>query len=125
VSRYSFPGYTAFLQEAARRIGHPEAEGPARKVATLAALGNLCAQAGDADPEHVPTIMAKAAEFRDQLHAAYQAAELMLEDVSQARCPHPEQMVEKLPAQSAPPNHAKEKKHGVGPTPRRPRNPDS
>ena len=30
---------------------------------------------------HVPAIMAKAAEFRDQLHVAYEAAELMLLEV--------------------------------------------
>jgi hypothetical protein len=32
----------------------------------------------------VPEILAKAAEFRDQLRAAYEAAELMLEDVQKA-----------------------------------------
>ncbi|MCA1685988.1 MAG: hypothetical protein LC745_08400 [Planctomycetia bacterium] len=82
--RYSFPGYHAFLEDAAQRIGHPEAEGPARKAAALSALGNLCAQAGTADPEHVPGILAKAGEFRDQLRAASLAADLMLSDVERA-----------------------------------------
>ena len=76
--RYRFPGFYPFLHDAAIRIGCPDAEVPARRVATLSALANLCAQAGEADPEHAPMILAKAEEFRDQLHAAYEAAELML-----------------------------------------------
>src|SRR3954454_20870174 len=90
MSQYRFPGYSVFLQDAARQIGHPEAEDPARKVTILAALGNLCAQAGLAPPTHVPAILAKAEEFRDQLYAAYRAAELMLEDVHKALGPHAE-----------------------------------
>jgi hypothetical protein len=82
--RYSFPGYYVFLEEAARQIGHPEAGAPAREITPLSALGNRCAQAGVADPAHVPGIMAKAAEFRDQLHAAFKAADLMLSDIEAA-----------------------------------------
>jgi hypothetical protein len=85
VSNKTFPGYAAFLEEAARQIGHPEAEAPARRITTLSALANLCAQASLAEPAHVPSILVKAAEFRDQLHAAYEAAELMLAGVSRAR----------------------------------------
>lgn len=77
--RYRFPGFYSFLHDAAARIGRPEAEAPARRMTALAALANLCAQAGAAAPEHVPAILAKAEEFRDQLHAAYEAAELMLD----------------------------------------------
>ena len=84
VSVYAFPGFTTFLEAAARRIGHPEAEAPARRIATLSALANLCAQAGASSPDDAREILAKAAEFRDQLHAAYVAAELMLSDVSGA-----------------------------------------
>ena len=76
--RYRFPGYPAFLRDAALQIGHPEAEAPARRITTLAAIGNLCAQAADARPENVAGIMLKAGEFRDQLHAAYAASELMI-----------------------------------------------
>jgi hypothetical protein len=79
-----FPGYTAFLATAARRIGRPEAEVPARRIAPLSALANLCAQASLAEPAHVPPILAKAAEFRDQLHAAFEAAELMLDQLARA-----------------------------------------
>jgi hypothetical protein len=65
-------------------VGRPEAEVPARRIASLSALANLCAQASVADVAHAPAIMAKAAEFRDQLHVAYEAAELMLLEVHQA-----------------------------------------
>ena len=82
--QYSFPGYYVFVEDAAQQIGHPEAEGPARGIAALSALGNLCGQAGTADPAHVAGIMAKAAEFRDQLHIAFLAAELMISDVERA-----------------------------------------
>ncbi len=82
--RYSFPGSTAFVEDAARQIGRPETEAAARKLGPLSALANLCAQAGAADPADVPGIMAKAAEFRDQLQTAFLAAELMLADVERA-----------------------------------------
>ena len=80
-----FPGYTAYLRQAATEIGHPDAEAPARRIGPLSALSNLCAQATLADPENVDGILEKAAEFRDQLHAAFRAAELMLEAVSARR----------------------------------------
>jgi hypothetical protein len=85
MSKYSFPGYPAFLEAAAIQLGHPEAAGPARQISTLAALANLCAQAGDAAPEHVPAILARASAFRDQIHVALRAADLILADVSAAR----------------------------------------
>lgn len=78
---YTFAGFAPFLFEAARRAGHPEAEGPARKIIPLTALANLCAQAGQAAPAHAPAILAKAGEYRDQLHAAATAADLILDDV--------------------------------------------
>ena len=84
MARYTFPGFFGFLKDAASQIGHPEAEGPARRMLALAALANLCAQAGQADSADVAGIMTKAEEFRDQLHAAYAAAELMLFEVNTA-----------------------------------------
>ena len=81
MTAYTFPGFTTFLNAAVSRIGHPEAEAPARRIATLSAMANLCAQAGTAGSEDAKRILAKAGEFRDQLHAAYEAAELMLSDV--------------------------------------------
>ncbi len=80
-----FPGFPAFLEMAAVEIGRPEAAAPARRITTLAALANLCGQASQSDDAHVPSILAKAAEFRDQLHAAYRAAELMLADLRDRR----------------------------------------
>jgi len=85
VARHDFPGFPAFLEAAARQIGHPEAAGPARRIETLSALANLCAQAAHADGAHVEGILAKAREFRDQLHAAHRAADLMLADLDSER----------------------------------------
>lgn len=84
MSVYAFPGFTTFLEAASRRIGCPEAEAPARRIATLSALANLCAQAAAASPDDARAILVKAGEFRDQLHAAHEAAELMLSEVHQA-----------------------------------------
>jgi hypothetical protein len=81
LSSYVFPGYPAFLESAAAELGHPESAGPARRIAPLTALANLCAQAAHGDPAHVEAILAKAAGFRDQLATALRAAELMLTDV--------------------------------------------
>lgn len=80
-----FPGYPLYLESAAQALGHPEAAGPARRVSTLAALANLCAQASIADSTAVPAILAKAEEFRDQLRIAAHAAELMLASVRRTR----------------------------------------
>ncbi len=81
MSSYVFPGYPAFLESAAAELGHPESAGPAGRIVPLTALANLCAQASHGDPAHVRGILAKAAEFRDQLAVALRAAELMLADV--------------------------------------------
>src|SRR4051794_11876837 len=64
-----FPGYPPYLAAAAGEIGRPEAEAPARRNVALSAMANLLAQASLAEPAHVPVILEKAAEFRDQLHA--------------------------------------------------------
>lgn len=80
MTRHSFPGFPRYLDRAAESIAHPEASIPARRIAPLAALANLCAQASTADDENVAGILAKAAEFRHQLHVAAIAADLMLED---------------------------------------------
>jgi len=85
VARHQFPGFPVFLEAAARQIGHPEAAGPARRIEALSAFANLCAQAARADGAHVKGILAKAREFRDQLHAAHRAADLMLDDLGYER----------------------------------------
>jgi hypothetical protein len=76
-----FPGYPSYLDAAAADLGRPEAARPARRIATLSALANLCAQASVASPADIPSILAKADEFRDQLYIAYWAAELMLDEL--------------------------------------------
>ena len=80
MSNYTFSGFPAFLEAAAARLGRPEAAGPARRQGALAALANLCAQVVGAERGRAPEILAKAAEFRDQLHVAHLAADLMLLD---------------------------------------------
>jgi len=85
LSSYVFPGYPVFLEAAANEIGRPESAALARRIAPLAALANLCAQAALGDPAHAEGILAKAAEFRDQLAIALRAAELMLADVEAGR----------------------------------------
>lgn len=84
MSTYRFPGFTTFLDSAAREIGRPEASAPARRITTLSSLANLCSQVEDADPVAARTILERAAEYRDQLLAAYIAAERMLDEVSTA-----------------------------------------
>jgi hypothetical protein len=80
-----FNGFPEFLTAAAVEIGHPEAAIAARRSAALSGMAVLCAQAMSADDAHVEGILAKAAEFRDQLHAAYRASERMLSYVREAR----------------------------------------
>lgn len=87
---YVFPGYPAFLEAAAAQLGHPESADPARRIAPLAALANLCAQASRSRPEHVDGILAKAVEFRDQLATALRAAEMMLASVEAGLAPEPD-----------------------------------
>lgn len=81
----TFPGYPSFLDAAAAELGCAEASGPARRVSTLTALANLCAQAAVAEGEAVAGILAKAEEFHDQLRVATRAAELMLDFVRASR----------------------------------------
>lgn len=76
-----FPGYPAYLEAAGRELGRPGAVGPARRVSTLAALANLCAQAACAGPGVAAGILAEAEAFADQLRVACRAGELMLADV--------------------------------------------
>jgi hypothetical protein len=100
VTNYTFPGFRSFLEAAACQIGRPEAEGPARRITTLSALANLCAQATVSERANAPAIMTKAGEFRDQLHAAYAAAELMIAQVNQSLglgCP-PSRMDREVPS---------------------------
>lgn len=99
---YVFPGYPAFLEAAAEELGRPESAGPGRRISAIAELANLCAQASLADPGHVAGILAKAAEFRDQLATALRAAELMIADVEAGRKADPSPTPEPGPATTAP-----------------------
>jgi hypothetical protein len=89
LSSYVFPGYPVFLEAAAAELGHPESADPARRIAPLTALANLCAQASHGERAHLAGILAKAVEFRDQLATALRAAELMLASVEAGRAPSP------------------------------------
>jgi hypothetical protein len=89
LSSYVFPGYPTFLEAAAAELGHPESADPARRIAPLTGLANLCAQASHCELAHVDGILAKAVEFRDQLATALRAAELMLASVEAGRAPTP------------------------------------
>jgi hypothetical protein len=79
-----FSGFPKFLETAALQIGRPEAAIPARANSTLSALANLCAQASQSDRNGATAILEKASEFRDQLHAASLAADLMIDEVSRS-----------------------------------------
>jgi hypothetical protein len=89
LSSYVSPGYPVFLEAAAAELGHPESADPARRIAPLTALANLCAQASHGERAHLAGILAKAVEFRDQLATALRAAELMLASVEAGRAPTP------------------------------------
>jgi len=103
LSRYVFPGYPAFLDAAAAELGRPELAAPARRVTALTSMANLCAQATHAEAGHVAGIMAKAAEFRDQIATALRAADLMLADVEAGRAPEPGPPAAPGPGASSPP----------------------
>jgi len=64
------------MELAAAELGRPELAAPARRIAALTELANLCAQASLGEVSHVEGILAKAAEFRDQLAIALRAADL-------------------------------------------------
>jgi hypothetical protein len=102
-----FPGYPAFLEAAAAELNCPEAAGPARRVSTLTAMANLCAQAAVAETGAVAGILAKAEEFRDQLRVATRAAELMLASVRITR------RTQSLASQTEPPRDHASQPHGV------------
>jgi hypothetical protein len=80
-----FPGYPTFLEAAAQELGLPAAADPARRVSTVSALANLCAQAAIAEVGAVAGILAKAEEFCDQLRVAARAGELMLASIRASR----------------------------------------
>lgn len=119
MANYRFPGFPAFLEVAAEELDRPDAIGPARRIAPLAALASLCAQAAEADPAHVPAILAEAATFRDQLRVAARAAELILDDLHAGRAPAPTE------AETAAPDTALELDAGPEPEAISPRSPAS
>ncbi len=112
---YVFPGYPAFLESAEAELGLPGSAIPARRISAVAALANLCAQAALADPGHVAGILAKAADFRDQLATALRAAELMIADVEAGRTPEPEPEPEPAPGPIAPPDPSASRPHSARP----------
>jgi hypothetical protein len=76
-----FPGYPAYLETAADRLGCPAAPGPAGRIVPVTALANLCAQATASDPVQVDAIRGPAHALYDQLRVASLAARLMLADL--------------------------------------------
>jgi hypothetical protein len=85
MDRYIFPGFPDFLERAIGELGFPVPFARGRIPQALAGLANLCAQASDADRDHVAMILHEAALLRDQLLVASRAAELMLDEVTRAR----------------------------------------
>ena len=82
MAKLHFAGFPEFLNLAAEIVGDPEASGPARRLTALGDVANLCAQAIEADPTVLKAILGKAEAFRNQLHVAYLAAELMIEELT-------------------------------------------
>jgi hypothetical protein len=82
--RYHFRGFPEFVEAAAGKAGRPDLAGPATRVEALAALANLCSQAIEAEPDRAACILVRAAEFREQLRIAFEAAEAMLSAVAGA-----------------------------------------
>jgi hypothetical protein len=89
VSSSLFPGYPAFVAAAEAELGSVGAAAPVRRIVPLTDLANLCAQASLAAPSRRSEILARAAEFRDQLAIALRAAELMLAHVENGAPPPP------------------------------------
>ena len=106
MSSFVFPGHPAYVAAAAVQIERPEAARDAGRLGALTSLANLCAQASRAEPGAVAGILAKAAEFRDQLAIALRAADAMLADVAAARAipgslssePEPAEVLDPPPA---------------------------
>lgn len=102
MSRYVFTGHSSFLEAAAAELGRPESAAPARRLAALTSMANLCAQASLAPPGHVAGILSRAAEFRDHIATALRAADLMLADVEAGRKPPPSPDPASEPSPAAP-----------------------
>lgn len=83
---YHFRGIPEFIEAAASRSGRPDLAGTARRIEALTTLASLCSQAVDAqhDSNRVTAILQQAAEFRQQLKIAFDAADAMLTAVSRA-----------------------------------------
>ena len=81
---YVFPGFPGYLHQAAVELGCLEAERPAHRITTFTAMANLCSQVTSGEAKDAHSILAKAMEFRNQLHVASRAADLMIEEVTQA-----------------------------------------
>src|SRR5690606_21953216 len=83
-SEFHFRGAPEYVDAAAERAGRPDLAGHARRIAPLAALATLCAQAVESEGARAVTILRQAAEFRDQLRIASEAADAMLSAVAGA-----------------------------------------
>ncbi|RUL89604.1 hypothetical protein [Tautonia sociabilis] len=81
---FHFRGVPEFVDAESEKAGRPELAGAARRVPALGALATLCAQAVEAAADGRPAsdILRQAADFRDQLRIAADAADAMLSAVS-------------------------------------------
>ncbi len=79
MAKLHFAGFPDYLDRAAEIVGDHEASRLARGLTALGDVSNLCSQATLADPLAVKDILEKAASFRNQLHIAYLAADMMIE----------------------------------------------
>jgi hypothetical protein len=73
-----FPGFPEFLDRAAAVLDVPEARLEARRVPSVAAVANLCAQADRGDTERALQILEQAQGILDQLRVATLGVEMML-----------------------------------------------
>jgi hypothetical protein len=78
---YHFVGAVHFVEKAAAEMGRPVLAGAVRRLGALSSLAGLCAQAVHAETSQAVRILAEAAAYRDQLHTAARAADLILDDV--------------------------------------------
>ncbi len=85
MDRYVFPGFPVFQVRAAERLGVAATVMDGKPLAAIASLANLCAQAALADSDHVATILAEATLYSDRLIVAAEAAQMMLDEVGDAR----------------------------------------
>ncbi len=84
-SQFHFRGFPEFLEASALQAGRPDLAGPASRIEALAALSVLCSQAVEAPRAEAGAILQRAAEFRDQIRIAFDAADTMLSTIARER----------------------------------------